>query len=312
VEIRLEGGAVAYTYRIGKYEVTNGQYVEFLNCVDPTGANALGLYNSLMADHELGGIDFGSGAPNGIKYAIKPSYGNFPVVFVSWYDAIRFTNWLHNGKGAGDTENGAYALLGGTPTPTNAATITRNDNAIWWLPSRDEWYKAAYHKNDGVTGNYWNYPTSTDALPYSDQPPGADAPDPANTANFLANDNIANGYNDGYARTGSPAISSSFNYLTIVGAYTNSRSPYGTFDQAGNVREWNEELRAADAARGQCGGDWSNAELSARLCRGGRTPTFEDGFTGFRVATMIPEPTTVTLLALGVVGSLVIRRRFRA
>ena len=50
-------------------------------------------------------------------------------------------------------------------------TITRNPGAKWFLPSENEWYKAAYHKNDGVTGNYWNYPTSTDVLPYSDQPP---------------------------------------------------------------------------------------------------------------------------------------------
>ena len=105
-------------------------------------------------------------------------------MFVSWYDSIRFANWLHNGQGSGDTENGAYTLLGGTPTPSNGNSITRNAGAKWWLPSEDEWYKAAYHKNDGVTGNYWDYPTSTDAVPYSDQPPGSGAPDPSNTANF--------------------------------------------------------------------------------------------------------------------------------
>ena len=165
-----------YNYRIGKYEVTNAQYVEFLNGVDPTGANTLALYNSSMSSDARGGINFNGGAANGSKYEIKPGRDNNPVVFVSWYDSIRFANWLHNGQGSGDTENGAYTLLGGTPTPSNGNSITRNAGAKWWLPSEDEWYKAAYHKNDGVTGNYWDYPTSTDAVPYSDQPPGSGAP----------------------------------------------------------------------------------------------------------------------------------------
>jgi hypothetical protein len=95
----------------------------------------------------------------------------------------------------------AYTLLGGTPIPSNANSITRNGGARWFLPSEDEWYKAAYHKNDGVTGNYWDYPTSTDAVPFSDQPPGSDAPDLSNTANFFKDDGIANGYDDGFAVT---------------------------------------------------------------------------------------------------------------
>jgi formylglycine-generating enzyme len=44
-------GAVAYAYKIGQYEVTNAQYTEFLNAVDPTGANANGIYNSSMGSN---------------------------------------------------------------------------------------------------------------------------------------------------------------------------------------------------------------------------------------------------------------------
>src|SRR5262249_54043984 len=50
-------GAVNYAYRIGKYDVTNAQYAEFLNAVDPTGANALALWNSRMAANHVGGIN---------------------------------------------------------------------------------------------------------------------------------------------------------------------------------------------------------------------------------------------------------------
>jgi formylglycine-generating enzyme required for sulfatase activity len=148
-------GSVAYHFRIGKYEVTNAQYVEFLNGVDQTGTNSLALYDTNMTSDPNGGIDFNAGAANGSKYEIKAGRDNNPLVWVTWYSAVRFANWLHNGMGSSETEKGAYTLLGGTPTPSNSGSITRNPGAKWWLPSEDEWYKAAYHKNDGVTGNYW-------------------------------------------------------------------------------------------------------------------------------------------------------------
>ncbi|MEX2316404.1 MAG: SUMF1/EgtB/PvdO family nonheme iron enzyme [Pirellulales bacterium] len=226
-------GSVGYNYRVGKYEVTNAQYTEFLNVVDTTGQNTLALYSSFMSSTANGGINFNGSAANGSKYEVKPGRDNTPVMSVSWYDSIRFANWLHNGQGSADTETGAYTLggleVGGVPIIGDS--ITRNPGARWWLPSEDEWYKAAYHKNDGATGNYWDYPTATDAVPYSDQPPGSGAPDPSNTANFFKNDGIANGYDDGYAVTGSTSFVNSQNYLTDVGAYTLADSPYGTFDQ---------------------------------------------------------------------------------
>ena len=293
-------GAVSYNYRIGQYEVTNAQYVEFLNGVDPTGANTLALYNGNMSSDARGGINFNGGAANGSKYEIKSGRDSNPVVPVSWYDSIRFANWLHNGQGSGDTENGAYTLQGGTPTPSNANSITRNASATWWLPSEDEWYKAAYHKNDGATGNYWDYPTSTDATPYSDQPPGSGAPTQSNTANVFKDDGVANGYDDGYAVTGSSAFNNGQNYLSDVGAYTLSTSPYGTFDQGGNAPEWNESLNFG-SFRGFRGGAWESisvADLSASTRRF-VVPSVSATFVGFRVATIIPEPAGITLCCAG-------------
>src|SRR6185295_16877972 len=97
--------------QIGKYEVTNSQYVEFLNGVDPSGANTLALYNTSMTSQGCGGINFDPAAPVGARYTVKPGRSNNPVVYISWYDAARFTNWLHNGQGNGNTESGAYTLL---------------------------------------------------------------------------------------------------------------------------------------------------------------------------------------------------------
>ena len=302
-EVQLEGtfGGVGYNYRIGKHEVTNAQYTEFLNGVDPTGVNTLALYNTNMSSNVNGGINFTGGAGNGTKYEIKSGRDDNPVVFVSWYDSIRFANWLHNGQGGGDTENGAYTLgaLGADGVPTDGSSITRNAGAQWWLPSENEWYKAAYHKNDGVTGNYWDYPTSTDAEPFSDQPLGSDAPTQSNTANFRKDDIIANGYDDGFAVTGSNSPNfSSQNYLTDVGAYVLSASSYGTFDQGGNVFERNEALITA-SARGLRGGSW-NSSSSLNLLASNRFAGSPAGeYIGFRVASVVPEPSTMLLLCFG-------------
>jgi sulfatase modifying factor 1 len=134
-------GSVGYSYQIGKYEVTNAQYVEFLNGVDPTAVNARGLYTGFMGSDARGGIILNATAANGLKYEIRPNRGSDPVAFVSWYDAIRFTNWLHNGQGTGDTEHGAYTLapLGAGGIPLNGSAIARTAGAKWWLPSEDEW-----------------------------------------------------------------------------------------------------------------------------------------------------------------------------
>jgi formylglycine-generating enzyme required for sulfatase activity len=307
-------GSVAYSYRMSKYEVTNAQYVGFLNAVDPLGANSRGLYSSFMTSDAHGGITLNAGAANGLKYEVKTGRGNNPVVFVSWYDAIRFANWMHNGQGTGDTENGAYTVgpVGSGGVPINGNSITRSSAAKWWLPSEDEWYKAAYHKNDGVTGNYWDYPTSTDAVPYSDQPLGTDAPDQSNTANFFRNDNVTNNYDDGFAVTGSATIVHSQNYLTDVGAYALSTSPYGTYDQGGNVGEWNEAI-IFGSFRGFRGGWFSDGEALLRASNRGNLiangASGEDGsIMGFRVATAIPEPSAL-LLTITAFATLPTRRR---
>ena len=164
-------GAVPYSYNIGKYDVTNSQYAEFLNTKDPTGANTLGLFKSNGGAGNPApnpGISFNSASANGSKYSVVSGKGNQPVVDVTWYDAIRFANWLNNGQGDGDTETGAYTVLGGTPTPSNGLTITRNAGATVFLPSENEWYKAAYY--DPATNSYFLYATSSNTVPTATSP----------------------------------------------------------------------------------------------------------------------------------------------
>ncbi|MCA9236770.1 MAG: SUMF1/EgtB/PvdO family nonheme iron enzyme, partial [Planctomycetales bacterium] len=159
----LSVGAVAYDYAISKTEVTNAQYVEFLNAVDPTGANSLELFSVNMTS-KFGGIT-NDGLDDGFHYVARAGREHHPVAFVSWYDAIRFVNWLHNGQGNGDTDTGAYTLLGGTPVPSNRFGVTRNPGARFWLPSEDEWYKAAFHDaTAGTAGVYFDFATGSNAI----------------------------------------------------------------------------------------------------------------------------------------------------
>jgi len=102
-------GSVAYEYRIGRFEVTAGQYTEFLNAVAQT--DAYGLYNTNMWSHDRGcKIErfAGSGTEaDPYQYRVAGEWANRPVNWVSWGDAARFANWLHNGQDDGDTETGA-------------------------------------------------------------------------------------------------------------------------------------------------------------------------------------------------------------
>jgi formylglycine-generating enzyme required for sulfatase activity len=241
------------------------------------------------------------GSPSTYTYSPIGS-PNHPITFVNWGDAARFANWLNNGQpiglqNASTTEDGAYTLNGAT-TDLALSAIPRNPGAKYFIPSEDEWYKAAYY--DPSVTHYWTYPTRTDSTPTSAPPPGA-----ANTANFKGP--------NGYAVTGSNSLSSSQNYLTDVGAYSLSASPYGTFDQGGNVWEWNEAILDTGISgsipdRGIRGGAWSGLDINMKAGLRNHDPaSTESSDFGFRIAT-VPEPTTFALAAIGLVILAVGRR----
>ncbi len=266
-------GGVDYVYYIGKYEVTARQYCAFLNAVAAT--DPYGLYNTDMVDNPMGCAIQRSGDPNidpnGYTYCVEPNYADRPVNYVSYWDACRFANWLNNGQGDGDTETGAYTLNG--YNGTDGRDIQRNANWTWAVASEDEWYKAAYYKGGGTDAGYWDYPTQSDEVPSNVG--GDDYTDPGNHANY---------YNSGYT-LGSPY------YRTNVGEFENSASAYGTFDQGGNLWEWNESIVAMGpdyAIRGWRGGSFYNGGVNGSYLHasaGGYVgpPPYEDADPGFRV-----------------------------
>jgi formylglycine-generating enzyme required for sulfatase activity len=249
-------GAVGYTYRIAAHEVTNAQYAVFLNAKAAT--DPLGLYSTDMAT-PWGGITR-SGSPGAYTYVASPGRESKPVNHVTYFDALRFANWLHNGQGSGDTETGAYTLLGGTPTPSNPM-VERNTAATVFLPIDAEWYKAAYY--DTHFGVYYDYPAGTDTLIVCSAPTAT--PNRANCGG------AAGGFTD-------------------VGSYTGSPSPNGTFDQGGNVSEWTDMWAGILENRTIRGGTLgSSADLLGGRKHEYDDPWFESGGIGFRVATLAED-----------------------
>ena len=217
---------------------------------------------------------------------------NHPITYVSWFDAARFANWVANGSPTGGqttitTEDGAYTLSGqnsGVSFTKNGINPNTSAAPTFWVPSENEWYKAAYYDptlNSG-SGGYWQHATKSNTAP-------------GNTIGSGANQ--ANYYNGVYSVTQSWIYDYSQNYLTDVGVFSGSGSAYGTYDQGGDVFQWNDAV-ISGSSRGLRGGSWGFGEFS--LQPSGRDyagPTTELNYVGFRLAS-VPEPTTMGLVLL--------------
>jgi formylglycine-generating enzyme len=254
-------GAVPYGYRIGKYEVSE-------QMIDKANA--------------LGGLGI-------TKDARGPDY---PATSITWFEAARFVNWLNTSTGNLPAYKfdgaGAFQLWLPSDTGYNPANLYRNNLAKYFLPSLDEWHKAAYY--DPAAGAYYDYPTGSDSVPDGIDFPG----DPAFDAVFF----------DGGANLAP-------NVITDVGLF----SPYGAAGQGGNVREWEETAfdRVNDVAgenRRDQGGSVNDSSNLLLAFNGisGVSPHFESPIIGFRVGSVVPEPNSVALLSVQLLLLLRLRR----
>ena len=181
-----------YTYRMGKFEISE-------QMIDK--ANTLG----------------GLGITKDTRGADKPATS------VSWNEAARFVNWLNTSTGStpaykfaiqpgevGYSANANIQLWTPSDAGYNPNNLYRNSLARYFLPSVDEWYKAAYY--DPTSGVYYDYPTGSDSAPT------------AVASGTAAGTAVYNGQSPGPAD------------ITLAGGL----SPYGTMGQGGNVYEWEE------------------------------------------------------------------------
>ena len=261
-------GAVAYDYRIAATEVTNAQYASFLNAVAASDPN--NLYSPNMNNEVTGGITR-SGSSGNFSYTVKPNMANKPVNYVSWFDAARFCNWLTNGQGSASTETGVYTFTG-TNSISSINRDLSNPRQVF-IPTENEWYKAAYHQpssQGGDNDNYWLYATQSNAAPTIAT--ATNTGDIANPGPGVAN----------YAR-GADWNGENGNVTTVASA--NNTSFYGAFDMNGNVNEWNEAL-IEGSERGYRGGNWEEGLNRLRATsRDEDVPRTQDEELGFRVAT---------------------------
>ena len=272
-------GKVDYEYRIGKYEVTNSQFIDFLHAKAQT--DDYDLYNEKMSTHQNGGITR-TGDNGSYTYSLKPDMGNKPLTNATYWTALRFANWLTNGGQVdSDTEDGMYTL---TTEGISNNTFTRNSDA--WenkgvaITSEDEWYKAAYYKGGSLDAGYWDYAHQSDSITTDD----------------------AN-----YGNPGGP--------LTDVGSYQKAGA-YGTFDQSGNVSEFTEAISIYSGQRIHRGGSMSSSPTSLRpTTRYSIDTNAVYNNMGFRITSLgvVPEPSTSALIfgCLALSVTIINRRRCR-
>jgi len=275
-------GVVDRNFRISKFPVTNDQYAEFLNAVGASNTGGQGqIWIEAMGSDPRGGITR-SGSSGSYAYAVKQNMGNKPVNLVSFLSAMRFVNWLHNGQPTGAQD--ASTTEAGVYTVANGVTETRAADAAYFIPTENEWYKAAYHQpvtEGGDSDSYWLYSTASNDVPTMAV---------ANASGDISNPgaNVAN-YGRGADWNGQDG-----NVTTVGSAGAGSQSFYGTADQGGNVLEWTETFfqeapnpgcTSPPCSRVVRGGSWdNNADLMQSSFQTSFGVQFGDQRLGFRVA----------------------------
>jgi hypothetical protein len=285
-------GAVDYTYRISKKEVSSAQWLEFVQIVGP----AIGDSNFARPRHwgylELFPGDF-------IGFAPDPA--NSPVLGITWREAAMYCNWLHNDKQASieAISNGAYDIstFGNNPDDSFTDQLTRNPDAKFWIPSFDEWIKAAHYDPNRYgqgEGGYWMYSHTSDTAPI----PGLPGEGESSAGDIDWADET---YSNLDARD------------IPLGSYPETTSPWGLLDTSGGGHEWTEatlfgfnRLTMGAHAQGGIGPEFFAMDRIDRF--GGLSPD-DANVTTLRIAAAIPNPCPAAILGTSV--TIFIRRRKR-
>ena len=224
--------------------------------------------------------------------------GSQPAAYMTWYESAAFVNYLNTSTGHQAAYNLTFSGVNWSMIlwssaqawQTGGENLYRNKDAYYFLPSENEWYKAAYHKNDGVTANYWDYATASNTIPTA----------------------VASG------TTAGTAVYYPFYSTTAAVDNDGGLSAYGTQGQNGNVWEWQESAfdglnNSSTEDRVYRGGGRGDAGNNMRSSiRSAFDPAANGDSVGLRVASIaaVPEPASAALFGLGAL-LLAARRRWR-
>lgn len=281
-------GQVNYEYRIGKYEVTTAQWAEFMNAAyDRPAGDAIPFMQTPFIWGGAGTTPNNASNPSARRWTVPAGNEMLPAGGISWRVAAIYCNWLNSGKATNREAflNGAYdvSTFGYNPSGFYTDQLTHNPGAAYYIPTWDEWIKAAHYdpnkvNGDGSTGGYWLYSNSSDS-PLIAGPPGV------GTANY--------------------GFTSPSPYSIPLGAYANVATPWGLFDAAGATGEWTEEALygvpgGPPTDRLYEGSQWGfNAVVADTVRYGGgsESPSISGSWSGLRVAASIPSPAVWSIAA---------------
>ncbi|MCC7388060.1 MAG: hypothetical protein IT431_04745 [Phycisphaerales bacterium] len=262
-------GGVDYEYRIARNKLTTYDYLEFVRAYAPHYEGQINDRNFL--GHWLTATPDGFG---GWSFDTARGTEGF-AASLTWEMAARYCNWLHNGKADEKAafENGAYD----TSTFYYADgryqhQAEHNPDARFWLPTIDEYAKAAYWDPDknGGEGGYWRNPDGGD-----EQLLAALPEDGGETIGDLY-------YDDGY-----------FFGAWDMNQYPGVRSPWGLVDISGTLPDWLEAYSNSTTGSRKLGGSLAHDIFYSSTDRidvwDGGSPN-NSPWGGLRLVTTVPSP----------------------
>lgn len=300
-DVNVNGrGSVNYEFRASRLEITTGQWVEFLNAFAPFAQSPLNGHATGSFPQRIG-AGLGPVLPNGNRTLLIPSSipnaAMLPVGGISWRDAARYCNWLHNNKevSLAAISTGAYDTTTWGGGPGGVAPYTddprRMPGAKFFMPEISEYLKATHYDPNRYgpgQGGYWQYKTA------SDTPPISGLPGVGTTS-------------AGYQPDGS--VFAAWNIP--LGAYTDVQTAYGLWDTSGGGKEWIESWTEQVTVNGRMfSGSFAGASPDAfslldtvGWISGSDNVQSPTPFASFRIYSTVPSPGASVLFVAGVLMS---------